>query len=123
MTQTTPTQLWNDSADVGELTHSIADGAVGATCNPMIAVTVLKKELATWRPRIEALMAEMPTATEDAIGWRLVEEMSVRAAKLLEPVFEAHKGRNGRLSIQIDPRLYRDTDAMVANAVAFRRPT
>jgi transaldolase len=119
MTQTTPTQLWNDSADVGELTHSIADGAVGATCNPMIAVTVLKKELATWRPRIEALMAEMPTATEDAIGWRLVEEMSVRAAKLLEPVFEAHKGRNGRLSIQIDPRLYRDTDAMVANAVAF----
>jgi transaldolase len=119
MTQTTPTCLWNDSADIDELTASIEDGAVGATCNPVIAVTVLKKDLAAWRARIEALMAELPAATEDAIGWRLVEEMSVRAARLLEPVFQAHGGRNGRLSIQTDPRLYRDSAAIVADATAF----
>ena len=38
MTQTTPTCLWNDSAAIEELTYSIEHGAVGATCNPSIAV-------------------------------------------------------------------------------------
>jgi len=121
MTQTTPTCLWNDSASIEELTQSIEDGAVGATCNPVIAATILKKEMASWRPRIESLLQEMPTATEDVIAWKLVEELSVRAAKLLESIFEEQRGRNGRLSIQTDPRLYRDPDAIVEQAVAFDR--
>ena len=57
MTQTTPTCLWNDSASVEDLTYSIAHGAVGATCNPSIAVAVLKQELAVWKPRILELAA------------------------------------------------------------------
>jgi transaldolase len=119
MTQTTPTCLWNDSADIDELTHSIEDGAVGATCNPVIAASILKKDVAAWRPRIESLLKEMPTATEDQIAWKLVEELSVRAAKLLEPIFVQQAGRNGRLSIQTDPRLFRNADAIVEQAVAF----
>jgi len=119
MTQTTPTMLWNDSADIDELEYAIANGAVGATCNPVIAVTILKKEIAIWRPRIHALLRELPGATEDQIGWKLIEEVSGRAAKLLEPVFQAEGGRNGRLSIQTDPRLYRDAGAIVSQAVAF----
>jgi transaldolase len=121
MTQTTPTCLWNDSASIDELTRSIEDGAVGATCNPVIAVTVLKKEMATWRPRIETLLRERPAATEDEIAWTLVEELSVRAAKLLEPVFEEQGGRNGRLSIQTDPRFFRDADAILEQALRFSR--
>ncbi len=116
MTQTTPTVLWNDSADMDELSYAIDNGAVGATCNPVIAVTILKKEIAAWRPRIQQLMRELPNGTEDQIGWRLVEEMSVRAAKLLEPAFAEHRGRNGRLSIQTDPRLYRDPAAILEHA-------
>jgi transaldolase len=121
MTQTTRTALWNDSASIDELTASIADGAVGATCNPVIAVTVLKREMQFWRPRILSLMEEMPTATEDQIGWRLVEEMSTRAAALLHPVFDEHKGVNGRLSIQTDPRFYRDTAAILKQAERFSK--
>jgi transaldolase len=121
MTQTTPTVLWNDSADIDELNYAIENGAVGATCNPVIAVGLLKKHLDEWRPRIQALLSEMPEATEDQVGWKLVEEMSVKAAKLLEPAFAAAAGRNGRLSIQTDPRLYRDADAIVDNAVALGR--
>jgi transaldolase len=49
----------------------------------------------------------------------VVEEMSVRAAELLAPVFEREHGRNGRLSVQTDPRLYRDPDAIVEQAVRF----
>ena len=121
MTQTTPTVLWNDSADLEELRYAIDNGGVGATCNPVIAVTVLKKHLAGWKPRIEALLKEEPSATEDQIGWRLVEELSVQAAKLLEPAFAQHRGRNGRLSIQTDPRFYRDTQAILDNADRFNR--
>jgi transaldolase len=121
MTQTTPTSLWNDSAAIDELTRSIEDGAVGATCNPVIAVSVLKKDMATWRPRIESLIRELPTATEDQIGWKLIEELSVRAAKLLEPIFREQDGRNGRLSIQTDPRFFRDTGAIVEQALSFNR--
>lgn len=121
MTQTTPTVLWNDSADMDELKYAIDNGAVGATCNPVIALGILKKEIGVWRPRIQALLNELPGATEDQIGWKLVEEMSVRAAKLLEPAFAEHHGRNGRLSIQTDPRYFRDSRAILDNAVAFNR--
>lgn len=119
MTQTTPTCLWNDSPSVSELTYSIQHGAVGATCNPVIVVEVLKKEISLWKERIPQLMREMPTATEEQIGWKLVEEMSTQAAKLLLPIFEQHKGKDGRLSIQTDPHFYRNTAAIVEQAVRF----
>ena len=54
MTQTTPTCLWNDSASIDELTYAIENGAVGATCNPVIAVSVLRSDTATWLPRAES---------------------------------------------------------------------
>jgi transaldolase len=121
MTQTTPTCLWNDSAEIDELTYAIEHGAVGATCNPVIAAAVLAGDRATWKPRAVSLLRELPTATEDTIAWKLVEELSIRAAKLLEPIFETQRGRNGRLSIQTDPRFFRDSDAIVEQALAFNQ--
>ena len=121
MTQTTHTCLWNDSASIEELRYSIEHGAVGATCNPSIAVSVLKKEMAVWKPRIQALAEKYPQATEDEIAWKIVEEMSANAARLLEPIFDAQQGRNGRLSIQTDPRTYRNSEAILAQAVRFNQ--
>jgi transaldolase len=118
-TDTTPTCLWTDTAEYEALQTSIGYGAVGATCNPVIAVSVLEKEMAYWRPRAEALLAAVPAPTEDEIGWRLVEELSVRAAGLLRHVFERDRGRNGRLSIQVDPRFFRNPARMVEQAVRF----
>jgi len=119
MTQSTPTCLWNDSASIQELTYSIEHGAVGATCNPVIVLEVLKKEMGLWRDYIEELIHRMPTATEDQIAWKMVEAISTKAALLLLPVFEQHQGKNGRLSVQTDPRFYRDSDAIVKQAVHF----
>ena len=121
MTQTTPTCLWNDSASIAELNDSISHGAVGATCNPVIALAALKADMATWKPRIVELIREMPSATEDQIGWKLVEELSVRAAELLRPAFEKHGGRNGRLSIQTDPRNFRNSEALLEQTVRFSK--
>jgi transaldolase len=119
MTQDTPTCLWNDSADPVELSEAISWGAVGATCNPVIALAALKADLPTWRDRIRAHAAEHPTATEDEIGWAMVKRLSVDAATLLLPAFERYAGVNGRLSIQTDPRHYRDTGVLVEQAVEF----
>ena len=99
-------------ADPDELRWSIDQGGVGATCNPVIAHTVLKHRIAEWRPRITTLMLERPGATEDEIAWAAVEALSVDAAALLLPAFSAHRGRNGRLSIQTDPRLFQNAAAM-----------
>jgi transaldolase len=49
----------------------------------------------------------------------MVRELSVNAAKLLEPAFEKYKGRNGRLSIQTDPRFHRDAKSLAAQAIEF----
>ncbi len=121
MTRTTPTCLWNDSASTRELTYSIENGAVGATCNPVIVLSVLREEMTRWAPVLGQMIEDHPTATDDQIGWMLVEEISKSAAALLRPIFDAQAGRNGRLSIQTDPRLFRDTDAIVAQAVRFSR--
>jgi len=120
MTRDNPqTALWNDSADPVQLRTSIGWGAVGATCNPVIALAVIKADLPRWAARIRKLAAQRPTAGHDEIGWAVVGELSVEAAGLLEPAFEAHHGRNGRLSVQTDPRLHRDAKAIVEQAVHF----
>ncbi|MDR2378482.1 MAG: hypothetical protein LBD70_03540 [Bifidobacteriaceae bacterium] len=119
MTRTQPTALWNDSADPRELGQAISWGAVGATCNPVIALNCVKADQAGWRARIAELAREHPTAGESEIGWKVVEELSVGAAKLLMPAFERHGGLNGRLSIQTDPRLHRDPAALADQATRF----
>jgi transaldolase len=113
------TDLWNDSCSVKELSYAIEHGAAGATSNPVIVGEVLGKEMDRWEGRIKQIVSEMPNATEDEIAWKVVEEMSVAAAKLLMPVFEREKGKKGRLSIQTDPRFYRDADRIVEQAVHF----
>ena len=80
---------------------------------------VLRQEMARWAPVLGQLIEDNPTATDDQIGWRLVEEISKNAASLLRPIYDEQAGRNGRLSIQTDPRFFRDTEAMVSQAVRF----
>jgi transaldolase len=120
MSQKTPTVLWNDSSSIQELTDSIEiNNAVGATCNPTIVLTVLKKEWDTWKGRIPQIIQEMPTASDEQIAWQVTEEMSQNASKLLLPIFERDKGKNGRLSIQTNPKLYRDAKAIIEQAERF----
>jgi transaldolase len=119
MVLTSETDLWNDSCSLKELSYAIEHGAAGATSNPVIVGEVLGKEMDLWEERIGSMIREMPQATEDEIAWRLVEEMSVKAAELLIPVFDQTQGKKGRLSIQTDPKYYRDADRIVAQAVHF----
>jgi len=119
MVETTATDFWNDSCSVEELRYAIEHGAVGATSNPTIVGEVLRKELDAWRGRIGELIAEHPTWDEDQLTWELFCEIAVRGAQQLWPVFERERGLKGRLSIQTDPRLYRDTARLVEQGERF----
>ena len=119
MARTTPTEYWNDSCSTAELEYAVANGAVGATSNPTIVGEVLKKELATWLPRIRQIYTERPTASEVEITWQLIEEMAVRGAAILEPIFKESAGRIGRLSIQTNPTHYRDAARMLDQGTWF----
>jgi len=119
MTQRTPTQYWNDSCAVADLEHAVARGATGATSNPSIVLEVLKKEAGHWLPRVRELAAANTTWTEVDLTWAIVEEMAVRGAALLHPVFERNGGRNGRLSLQLNPANHRDPARMLEQARRF----
>jgi transaldolase len=94
-------------------------GIVGATCNPIIALSAIKADKDYWVGRIKEYAKSNPTATDDQIGWAMVKELSVSAAKILEPEFDKYNGRNGRLSIQTDPRNFRDAKALADQAFEF----
>ena len=59
------------------------------------------------------------TGREVELAWAIVGEMSVRGARLLEPVFEATGGRKGRLSMQTDPTLFGSAERMLQQAAGF----
>lgn len=121
-TALTATDYWNDSCSIEDLTYAIERGATGATSNPTIVGEVLTREMSLWRDRIgEIIGGENLTGTEDDIAWQLIEEMAVRASMLLLPIFEREHGLKGRLSIQTDPRLYRNAERIVSQAMRFGR--
>ena len=121
MSQTTPTQFWNDNCSLTDLAFSIEHGAVGATTNPVIVGQVLEAEFEKHTPTIKQLLAANPTATEDDIGWLLNEKMACDGAKLLYPIFKATGGKCGHISIQTNSKYYRDTGRMVEQAVGFSK--
>jgi transaldolase len=116
---TTKTDIWNDSCAVDELEYAVSYGAVGATANPTIVADVWKADPGHWKARVRELAAARPDATEVDLAWAIVEEMSLRAAPLLLPAFEASGGRQGRLSMQTDPTFFRSFDRMLAQGEHF----
>lgn len=116
---TTKTDFWNDSCAVGELTYAIEHGAVGATSNPTIVENVLKQERELWVGRIHELISSNPNWSDEEVMWQVFEEIGVKGAEMLLPVFEREGGKKGRLSIQTNPSNYRNAERMVEQAVYF----
>jgi transaldolase len=119
MALTTDTDLWNDSCSPRELKYAIEHGAVGATSNPTIVLSVLQQDLADWKPRIYELFGLRASWTEAQIAWQLIEEMALRGAALLRPIFDETSGRKGLLSIQTNPEFHKSTDALIEQARHF----
>ena len=96
------TDFWNDSCSLDELKYAMSHGGVGATTNPSIVLNVLKKEMPTWRGLLNQLIEDNPTWGEEDVAWRLIEEMGLRGAELLMPIFERE---GGAIALQADARI------------------
>lgn len=110
------THIWMDSCGEAELDYALERGSVGATSNPAIVGAVIKNELSIWEKRIKELVAERKDITEDDIAWAIIYEMGAQRSKKLLPLFNEFKGKKGRLSIQTNPKFYRDTQKMLDQA-------
>jgi transaldolase len=120
MTQKSPTGYWNDSCSVKELTYAIERGATGGTSNPVIVKTVLQNNFEEYKDYIDALIKEHATANEDEIAWMVIEKLTIDGAKQLEKVFDPVEG-TGRMSIQTNPKNFRNAEKIVEQAVYFSK--
>ena len=107
--------LSRDRIESGNLAELIASKSiVGVTTNPSIFQAALSKGHA-YDAQVREL-AERGADVEATI--RTVTTDDVRAAcDVLAPEFEASYGVDGRVSIEVDPRLAHDADKTVAQAV------
>lgn len=99
----------------GSLTHLIAQRSVsGVTTNPTIFDRALGSGAIAYREQLAALAAR-GASVDEAITQITTDD--VRAAcDILRPVWEATGGRDGRVSIEVDPRLAHETQATVQQA-------
>ncbi|MEW2482869.1 transaldolase [Mycobacterium sp. NPDC049093] len=111
--------LSRDRLQSGDLQRLIdARSVVGVTTNPSIFHDAIVHSQA-YSPQL-ARLAESGADAESAI--RTVITDDVRAAcDVLRPQWEASRGLDGRVSIEVDPRLAHDTEATVSQAVELWR--
>ena len=119
MTLEHPTQFWNDSCEVNSLGKAIEHGATGATSNPVIVLEAIDADRPRWVELTRELIRDNPTSTEEELAWMVVIRAATEGAALLQPVFEQHNGKAGRLCLQVNPRYWPDAQKMVSQAEQF----
>lgn len=108
----------------GSLAALVADKqVVGVTTNPTIFAAALADS--------EAYAAQLTPLARDGVDLETAVEMLTcddvaKAADILEPVYRASGGVDGRVSIEVPPEAARDTEATIAHATrlweAINRP-
>lgn len=106
--------LSRERLETGNLQHLIDEkNVVGVTTNPTIFAAALKhgdvyagqlRELAAQGLDVDAAVEKITT---DDVRW---------AADILRPVYDRTNGYDGYVSIEVDPRLSRDTEGTLAMA-------
>ncbi|GGB95160.1 transaldolase [Cellulomonas carbonis] len=98
----------------GELERLVAErGVVGVTTNPTIFASALA-EGSAYDEQLRDL-ASRGADVETAVFEITTDDVRT-ACDVLAPVHRATDGRDGRVSIEVDPRLARDTEATVETA-------
>jgi transaldolase len=102
----------------GKLAKLVSLGLRGLTSNPTILERAVRGS-ADYDDDIRRLAREGRSAVE--IYERLAARDLADAADILRPVWEASRGGDGYVSLEVSPRLARDTDRTVAEARRLAR--
>jgi len=95
------TKLWLDSIDPDLVRQNRAEGATGATSNPVIVSDLVRT--GRFDTHIERLAGE--GLSDDELAWRLTNELVQEAQKVFLPVWEETRGNDGYVSFELDPLL------------------
>ena len=106
--------LSRDRIRTGNLAELVKDKhVVGVTTNPSIFQKAISGS-ATYADQVKDLAVRGVTVDE---AIRMITTRDVRdAADILRPVYDASDGVDGRVSIEVDPRLAHETAATIAEA-------
>ncbi len=115
-TSKTLTQFWNDSCSIKELSEAVKQGAVGATTNPVIVYGVITSEEEYWADLVDQVLKEFEGKLDSEVTWEIIKRIGAEAAKLLYPAFKESNGNKGRLSLQVNPEYYCDSDLIIQHA-------
>jgi transaldolase len=112
------TSIWLDDLSrakiIGQDAHSLPSriqhsGVVGVTTNPSIFSAAI-----SGAAEYAADIAAMKGSTVDDVVKKLTTDDVRQACDLFAPIFSSSKGFDGRVSIEVDPRLARDTEGTIA---------
>jgi transaldolase len=106
--------LSRDRLDTGNLAELVkVRNVVGVTTNPTIFQLAMSKGTA-YDDQLEKLAAA-GTSVDDAVFEMTTDDVR-NACDVMAPAFEATGGVDGRVSIEVDPRLAHDTEKTVEQA-------
>ena len=88
----------------------------GCTTNPPLSLTAIKSDPKFWNEWIDDLTRSNPDLDPRELSWLTYKEVVKRGAEMMMPIWQASKGRFGWISGQLDPRLFTETDIMIAEA-------
>ncbi|WP_309135601.1 transaldolase [Cellulomonas sp.] len=97
----------------GDLGRLLERGVVGVTTNPTIFASALAKGDAYDEQLRE--LAAAGASVDEAVGQITTDDVR-EACDVLRPVYDATQGVDGRVSLEVDPRLARDTEGTLASA-------
>jgi len=111
----TGTKLWLDSIDPDLVRTNRAEGATGATSNPVIISDLIR----TGRFD-EQLQKLLDGRSDDEAAWQLTDQLVREAQNVFLPVWEETQGNDGYVSFELDP-LLEDPQAKIPHAERVRR--
>ena len=97
----TGTKLWLDSVDPDLVLKNRADGATGATSNPIIIAGLLAS--GRFDDRIARLVEE--GLDDEQIAWQMTDFLVREAQDVFLPVWQETAGNDGYVSFEVDPLL------------------
>jgi len=110
--------LSRDRLDSGNLAELVkVRNVVGVTTNPSIFQAAMSKGNA-YDEQIEKL-AKAGKSVDEAVFAMTTDDVR-NACDVMKPVYDATDGVDGRVSIEVDPRLAHDTEQTVAQAKQLR---
>lgn len=109
------TKLWLDSIDPELVRTNRAEGASGATSNPVIVSDLIKT--GRFDDEIARLLAG--GASDEETAWQLTDKLVREAQTVFLPVWQQTKGNDGYVSFELDP-LLEDPQANLPHAERVR---